>query len=144
MFFGLEGCTELVFLALRLEFAGLLLVMRSLAFSITLVISKFEVINCPLLSIRDHPRIQFLMHNVQPSRGSGIPASQNSYSFFVQRRIATLYPSGPSPCLNLFFRISSFILLLCDIDSGVVCSSLKVFHSFGVINPNRLNGETPG
>jgi hypothetical protein len=23
---------------------------------------------------------------------------------------------------------------------GVVCSSLKVFHLFGVMNPNRLNG----
>jgi hypothetical protein len=45
MFFGLEGYAEFVFLALRLEFSGLSLVMRSFAFSITLVISEFEVTN---------------------------------------------------------------------------------------------------
>jgi hypothetical protein len=28
--------------------------------------------------------------------------------------------------------------------SGVVCSCYKVFHSFGMMNPNQLNGETPG
>jgi hypothetical protein len=27
--------------------------------------------------------------------------------------------------------------------SGVVSSCWKVLHSFGVMNPNRLNGETP-
>jgi hypothetical protein len=79
------------------------LVMRSLAFSITLVISKFEVINYLLSSIQEQPQIQFLMCNVQPSRGSGIPASQSSCSFFVQSGIAALYPPCPSLCLNLFF-----------------------------------------
>jgi hypothetical protein len=58
-------------------------VMRSLTFSITQVISEFEVTNYPLSSIRDQPQIQFLVRNVQPSRGSGIPASQSSFSFFV-------------------------------------------------------------
>jgi hypothetical protein len=55
-----------------------------------------------------------------------------------------LYPPGPSLRLNLFFQISSFILLLHAMASGVVHSSLKVFHSFGVMNPNRLNDETLG
>jgi hypothetical protein len=99
-----------------------LLMMRSLAFSITLVISECEVINYLLSSIRDRPRIQFLMRNVQPSRGFSIPASRSSCSFFVHSGIAALYPPGPSLYLNLFFRISSFILLLCAMASRVVCS----------------------
>jgi hypothetical protein len=74
MLFGLEGCTELVFLVLQLEFAGLLFSDVFLAFSITLVILEFEVTNYPLLSIQDCPRIQFLMRNVQCSRGSGNPS----------------------------------------------------------------------
>jgi hypothetical protein len=98
------------------------LVMRYLAFSITLVISEFEVINYLLSSIRDRPRILFLVHNVQPSRGSGIPTSQSSCSFFVQSGIEALYPPGTSLCLNLFFRINSFILLLRAMASTVVCS----------------------
>jgi hypothetical protein len=120
------------------------LVMRSLAFSITLVISEFEVTNYPLSSVWDRPQIHLVMHNMQPSRGSSILASWSSYSFFVQNGIASLYPVGPSLCLNLFFQISSFILLLSAMASGVVCSCWKVFHSFGVMNPNRFNGETPG
>jgi hypothetical protein len=48
MFFGLKGYAELVFLALQLEFPAFSLVMRSLAFSITVVISELEVTNCPL------------------------------------------------------------------------------------------------
>jgi hypothetical protein len=83
------------------------------------------------------------MRNVQPSRRSGIPAAWGSYSFFVQSGIVALYPPCPSLCLNLFFWINSFILLLLIMASGVVCSSLKVFYSFGVMNPNRLNDETP-
>jgi hypothetical protein len=79
------------------------LVMRSLAFLISLVISEFEVTNCPLSSIRDRPQIQFLMRNMQPSWGSSILASRSSYSFLIQSGIAALYPPGPSPCLNLFF-----------------------------------------
>jgi hypothetical protein len=119
------------------------LVMGSLTFSITLVISEFEVTNCLLSSIRDRPQIQFLMHNVQPSRRSGIPGSQSSCSFFIQSGIAALYPPGLSLCLNLFFRINSFILLLSVMASGVVCRCWKVFHSFGVMNPIWFNGETP-
>jgi hypothetical protein len=53
MFFGLEGCAELVFLALQIEFTDLLFSDEILAFLITLVISEFEVTNCLLSSIRD-------------------------------------------------------------------------------------------
>jgi hypothetical protein len=88
------------------------LVVRILAFSTTLVTSKLEVINHPLSSIRERPRVQFLVRIVQPSRGSGIPASRSSWSFFAHFGIAALYPPEPSLCLNLFFEFSSFILLL--------------------------------
>jgi hypothetical protein len=120
------------------------LVMRSLAFSITLVIWEFEVTKYPLSSIRDRPRMQFLVRNMQPSRGSGILGSWSTCSFFVQSGITALYPPHLSLCLNLFFQISSFILLLCAMVSGVICSCWKVFHSSSVTNPNWFNGETPG
>jgi hypothetical protein len=60
------------------------LVTRSLVFSTTQVISEFEVTNYLLSSLRDWPRIYFFIHNVHASRGSDIPASGSSYSFFVQ------------------------------------------------------------
>jgi hypothetical protein len=53
MFFDLKGYTELVFLALQLEFLAFSLVIRSLPFLITLVILEFEVTNCPLQSVQD-------------------------------------------------------------------------------------------
>jgi hypothetical protein len=46
--------------------------------------------------------------------------------------------------LELILSNYSFFLLLRAMVSGVVCSYWKVFHLFGVMNPNRLNGETPG
>jgi hypothetical protein len=82
------------------------LVMRSLAFSITLVISKFEVTNCPFF-IYTRPTPDPVSHAQHAtSRGSGIPASRSSCSFFVQSGIAALYLPGPSLCLNLFFELA--------------------------------------
>jgi hypothetical protein len=123
MLFGPEGCTELVFLALRLEFAGLLLCDE--IFGIFNHSSNIRVYSDQLsFFIYMRPSLdQFLMHNVKPSRESSIPASRSSCSFFVQ---------------------SGIVLLLRTMASGVVCSSLKVVHSFGVMNPNQLNGETLG
>jgi hypothetical protein len=118
------------------------LVMRSLAFWITLVISEFEVSNYLLSSVWDRPRIQFFVQNVQPSRASRIPTSWNPYSHFVQSEIADLYPLGPSLYLNLFFWIGSFILLLSIMASGVVYRYWKVFQSFGVMNSNWFNSWT--
>jgi hypothetical protein len=51
------------------------LAVRVLAFSTTLVTSELEVINHPLSSVQEQPRIQFLVRTVQPSKGSGILAS---------------------------------------------------------------------
>jgi hypothetical protein len=101
------------------------LAVRVLAFSTTLVNSEFEVINCLLSFVWERPQIQFLVHTVQPSRGSGTPASWSSCSFFVQIDIAALYPPGPSLCLNLFFMFNSFILLLKVMASGVVYVVLR-------------------
>jgi hypothetical protein len=46
--------------------------------------------------------------------------------------------------LSESFQISSFILLMSVMTSGVACSCWNVFHLFDVMNPNRLNGETLG
>jgi hypothetical protein len=146
MFIGLKGCTELVFLALRLEFTNLLFSDEIFGIFNLLFSEEFEVINCSLSSIWDQPRIQFLVCNMQPSRGSGIPASRSSCSFFVQSGIAVLYPPGPSLCLNLFFQISSFILIPCIMVSTmqllegvpfVWCDELKPMERWNT----RLNIE---
>jgi hypothetical protein len=83
--------------------------MRVLAFSTTSVTSELEVINRLLSFVREQTHIQFVVHTLQPSRGSGIPASQNYCSFFTHFGIAALYPKGPSLCLNLFFAFSLFL-----------------------------------
>jgi hypothetical protein len=119
------------------------LVARVLDFSITLVTLELQVTNCPLSSIRERPWIQFLVRTMQPSRGSGIPASRSSCSFFILIDIVELYPPGPSLCLNLFFLFSSFILLLRAMTSGVVCCYTNVFHSFVMIYPNRFSADRP-
>jgi hypothetical protein len=117
--------------------------MRVLAFLITSVTSELEVINYSLSSIREQPRMKFFMHNVQPSKGSDIPAARLSCSFFVHFGITALYPPGPSLCMNLFFLLSSFIFLLSAMASRLVRCCWKVFHSLGVINPNQFNGDLP-
>jgi hypothetical protein len=75
MLFGLEGCTELVFLMLHLEFVGLLF--RDEIFGIFNHSSNIRVQSGQLsFVIYTRPsQIQFLMCNVEPSGGSGIPAS---------------------------------------------------------------------
>jgi hypothetical protein len=144
MFLILEGCAELVSLSYcYLNSPVFSLAVRVLPFSTMLVTSELEVINHPLSSIQERPRIQFLVCTVQPSRGSGIPASQSSCSFFAHFGIAALYPPGPNLCLNLFFAFNSFILLLRAMTCGVVCYCTNVSHSFGLIYPNQFSSDRP-
>jgi hypothetical protein len=119
------------------------LAVRVLTFSTTLVTSELEAINHPLSSVQERPRIQFLVCTVQPLRGSGIPASRSSCSFFAHFGIAALYSRGPSLCLNLFSTFNSFILLLRAMACGVVCCCTNMSQSFGVIYPNRFSGDRP-
>jgi hypothetical protein len=144
IFFGLEGCTELVFLVLRLEFAGLLF--SDEIFGIFNHSSNIRVFSDQMsFVIYTRPSLDLVSRAQRATfRRIRYPSITKLVFLLCQSRIAALYPPGPSLCLNLFFRISSFILLLCAMDSGVVCGSLKVLHSFGVMNTNQLNGETPG
>jgi hypothetical protein len=111
------------------------LVTRSLAFSITLVISEFDVTNCPLSYIRDRPQIQFFVCNMQPSR--------DLVSLPHEAPNPSLSKVGLQPC-TLQVLVYAFILLLSSMASKVVCSCWKVFHSFGVMKPNGFNDEIPG
>jgi hypothetical protein len=56
-------------------------------------------------------------------------------TYFVQSEIVASCPPGPSFCLNLFFRISYFILLMTAMASRVVHNCWKVFYLFDVMNP---------
>jgi hypothetical protein len=109
---------------------------RVLNFSTTLVTSELEVINHLLSSVWEWRRIQFLVCTVQPSRGSSMPTSWSSCSFFAYFDIVALYPPGPSLCLNLLFAFISFILLLRAMACEVLSCYTNVSHLFKVIYPN--------
>jgi hypothetical protein len=108
-----------------------------------LVTSKLEVINHLLSSVREWHRIYFLVCTLQPSKGSGIPTSWSSCSFFTHFSMAAMHTLGPSLCLNLFFTFSSFILLSRAMTSRVECYGMNVSHLFRVIYPNRFSGDRP-
>jgi hypothetical protein len=143
MFLILKGCAELVSLPQRLEFTSLLFSGKSLGFFNHAGNFRAWCYQSFATFVWEWPQIQFLVHTVQPSRGSGIPASRSSCSFFAHFGIAGLYPLGPTLCLNLFFTFSSFILLLRATACGVVCCYTNVSHSFGMIYPNWFSGDSP-